>query len=152
MATQESISNGLPCDFNSFLKHPLKITWRVLRWSKLNSHEYKRVHIISTPTLMLAHTSHLPDNLQQNQMIMLVNAKSGVWCDYCKYRFGTNNLRGQQQAAWTVISQHPRSKDAKRSYCRSCAEDVQRWADGTIFPLSDQAEYLMKQEELPSGI
>lgn len=81
---------------------------------------------------------------------MLTRAPRGQYCDYCKSRFGVNNLKGQKPALWTVISQHPKAKGNNRSYCGDCAKEVTTWADGTNWGLDSQAEYLMKQETLPN--
>jgi hypothetical protein len=98
----------------------------------------------------LSHTWRSLDILQLpiGTILILTKAKSGIWCDYCKDRFGTNNVRGQQQASWTIISELPQSKGRQRHYCYTCARDVQNWADGSLFTLQEQGDYLIKQEEL----
>ena len=72
---------------------------------------------------------------------MLTKAKAGVWCDYCKTRYGIHNEKGTTQAAWTVHSELPKSHGRKRSYCNDCVLDVSKWADGTYFNLDQQIEY-----------
>ena len=152
-ATHESTKHESPCDCNCFSKLPLRITKRVWQWSKSNSHESKRVLTISTPTLMLVHISHLHANLQlRTRIILLSKAKLGVWCDYCKNRFGAVIARGQQQAAWTVHSELPQSHGRKRSYCNDCAIDVSKWADGTYFSLDQQIEYAKTNSNVKQGV
>ena len=80
----------------------------------------------------------------------VIKSSPGVWCDYCKTRYGVNNTLGQKAASYTVISNHPKSQGVRRHYCNACAIEVQTWADGTVWSLPEQTEYLMKQEELPS--
>ena len=84
---------------------------------------------------------------------MLTRASQGVWCDYCKYRWGKEkdgswNIRAMKPALWTIISEYHKSKGEKRHYCQDCANDVQTWADGTFWKLEDQANYLQGQDAL----
>jgi hypothetical protein len=97
-------------------------------------------------------TLHSLDKLLQLTGVTLtvIKAAPGVWCDYCKVRYGTNSPLGQKGAMYTVISNHPKSQGIRRHYCNSCAIEVQTWADGTVWSLPEQTDYLMKQEELPS--
>ena len=81
-------------------------------------------------------------------ILILTKAKHGVWCDYCKNRYGVHNPKGQMQASWTIQSELPKSKGRQRHYCYSCAREVQSWADGSIFTLQEQGEFLVKQMEL----
>jgi len=153
MAIQELTRHELQCDSNCYSKHQLRITKRVWQWSKSNSHESKRVLTISTPTLMLVHTWHSQLNLpQRTRIILLSKAKLGVWCDYCKSRFGVTIARGQQQAAWTVHSELPKSQGRNRSYCNDCAIDVSKWADGSYFSLDQQIEYAKSNGNTKQGV
>jgi hypothetical protein len=92
------------------------------------------------------------DRLHQLIGVTLTVIKSapGVWCDYCKTRYGTNNLLGQKAASYTVVSNHPRSNGVRRHYCNACAIEVQTWADGSVWSLPEQTDYLMGQDELPN--
>ena len=81
-------------------------------------------------------------------ILILTKAKSGIWCDYCKDRYGVHNPKGQIQASWTIKSELPQSKGRERHYCYACAREVQTWADGSIFTLQEQGEFLVKQMEL----
>lgn len=83
---------------------------------------------------------------------MLSKAKHGVWCDYCKSRFGTNNEKGTVQAAWTVHSELPKSHGRKRSYCNDCVLEVSKWADGTYFNLDQQIEYAKTNGNTTQGV
>jgi len=82
---------------------------------------------------------------------MLAKAKHGIWCDYCKYRFGADKPQGQVQAAWTVHSEMGKSHGRKRSYCNECAMDVSKWADGTYFALDQQIEYAKTNGNITQG-
>ena len=76
---------------------------------------------------------------------MLVNAKKGIWCDYCKYKYGVNNFKGQNQASYTIISELPRSTKIPRHYCQECAVDSSKWADGSYFDLRQQIQFAIEQ-------
>jgi hypothetical protein len=92
------------------------------------------------------------DRLHQLIGVTLTVIKSapGVWCDYCKVRYGVNNLLGQKAASYTVVSNHPRSNGVRRHYCNACAIEVQTWADGSVWSLPEQTDYLIGQDELPN--
>jgi hypothetical protein len=106
-------------------------------------------------TRMLSHTwrlqdtSHLPT---LTTILMLTKAKHGVWCDYCKSRFGIHDPKGTTQAAWTVVSELPKSHGRKRSYCNDCAIDVSKWADGSYFSLDQQIEYAKTNGNTKQGV
>ena len=100
-------------------------------------------------TLQLAGTSHLPTS---TTTLMLSKAKVGIFCDYCKSRFGIHNPKGMTQAAWTVHSELPKSHGRKRSYCNDCAIDVSKWADGSYFSLDQQIEYAKTNSNLKQGV
>jgi hypothetical protein len=78
-------------------------------------------------------------------ILMLVNAKRGQWCDYHKYQYGATNSKGQVQAAWTIISELPRSSKIPRHYCQECAVDSSKWADGTFFDLKQQIQFAQER-------
>jgi len=121
-------------------------------WHLSKSHAYKKAHTTQTVTRTVSATLHSLDKLLQLTGVTLtvIKAAPGVWCDYCKVRYGTNSPLGQKGAMYTVISNHPKSQGIRRHYCNSCAIEVQTWADGTVWSLPEQTDYLMKQEELPS--
>ena len=121
-------------------------------WHLSKSHAYKRQASTQTVTRTAQHTLRSLDRLHQliGVTLTVIKAAPGVWCDYCKVRYGTNSILGQKPASYTVVSNHPRSQGTRRHYCNSCAIEVQTWADGTVWSLPEQTEYLMKQEELPS--
>mgnify|MGYP003657187092 FL=1 len=106
-------------------------------------------------TQTLSHTwrlqdiSHLPTS---TTILMLSKAKPGIWCDYCKSRWGIHNPLGTTQAAWTVHSELPKSHGRKRSYCNECAIDVSKWADGSYFSLDQQIEYAKTNGNLVQGV
>jgi len=84
--------------------------------------------------------------------LTVTKTKAGIWCDYCKAHWGTEFEKGRRQAVYTVVSVHPKSKNIKRHYCFDCAVEVSLWPDGTHWPLTQQVDALLSQEELPSGI
>jgi hypothetical protein len=86
--------------------------------------------------------------------LTVTKAKPGQWCDYCKMRWGQEhpNGKGKTLAIWTVVSQHSKSKGINRHYCQPCAVWVSIWPDGTHWPLTEQAEFLVKQEEIDHGV
>lgn len=153
MAIQELTKHESQCDCNYCLKLPLQITKRVWQWSKSNSPEYKRVLTISTHMSMLVLIwLYLANWPPKTMTILLSKAKHGVWCDYCKSRFGIHNPKGTTQAAWTVHSELPKSHGRKRSYCNECAIDVSKWADGSYFSLDQQIEYAKTNGNTKQGV
>ena len=110
---------------------------------------------------MLSHTwqlqdiSHLPTS---TTTLMLTKAKPGIWCDYCKSRWGSEQreIKGigvvPKMAAWTVTSELPKSHGRKRSYCNDCAIDVSKWADGSYFSLDQQIEYAKTNGNTTQGV
>ena len=153
MAIQESTKHASHLDSSNFSTHQLRITRHVWHSSKSNSHEYKRVLIISTRLSMLVLILRLQENLQLKEMTsLLTKAKSGVWCDYCKNRFGVTSPKGMTQAAWTVHSELPKSHGRKRSYCNDCVIDVSKWADGSYFSLDQQIEYAKTNGNTKQGV
>ena len=90
--------------------------------------------------------------------LTVTKAKPGQWCDYCKMRVGNEQktFKGEgtlpRNAVWTVVSQHAKSKGIDRHYCQPCAVWVSIWPDGSHWPLTEQAEFLVKQEEINHGV
>jgi hypothetical protein len=123
-------------------------------WHLSKSPDYKKQASTQTVTKMAQRTLHSLDRLHQliGMTLTVIKAAPGVWCDYCKVRYGTNSLLGQKAASYTVLSNHPKSKGTRRNYCNQCAIEVQTWADGTVWSLPEQTDYLMGQDELPNGI
>lgn len=145
--TFESPNSGQPT-----LNVTSSLTKSQSAWHLSKSHAYKSRQTTQTVTRTAAHTLRSLDKLHQliGVTLTVIKAAPGVWCDYCKVRYGTNSLLGQKGASYTVISNHPKSQGTRRHYCNSCAIEVQTWADDTVWSLSEQTEYLLKQEELPS--
>ena len=151
-AWQLSITFEFPNSGQPILNATSSLTKSQSVWHLSKSHAYKSRHTTQTVTRTAAHTLRSLDKLHQltGLTLTVIKAAPGIWCDYCKVRFGTNTLLGQKPASYTVVSNHPRSQGTRRHYCNSCAIEVQTWADGTVWSLPEQTEYLMKQEELPS--
>ena len=145
--TFESPNTGAP-----ILNATSSLTKSQSVWHLSRSHAYKRQASTQTVTRTARHTLRSLDRLHQltGLTLTVIKAAPGIWCDYCKVRFGVNSLLGQKPASYTVISNHPKSQGTRRHYCNSCAVEVQTWADGSVWSLPEQTEYLMKQEELPS--
>ena len=122
--------------------------------SSPKSRELKQRQITRTVTRTSVATLQSLAKLHQliGTTLTVTKAKPGIWCDYCKMRWGTNNIKGQTMAQWTVISQHAKSKGINRHYCQPCAVWVSIWPDGSHWPLTEQAEFLVKQEEIDHGI
>ena len=117
--------------------------------ASLSKQRTKIVTRMLAHTWLLQDTSHLPTS---TTILMLSKAKSGVWCDYCKSRFGIHNPLGTTQAAWTVHSELAKSHGRKRSYCNDCAIDVSKWADGSYFSLDQQIEYAKTNTNTKQGV
>lgn len=147
--TFESPNTGAPI---SSVTSSLTKSQSVWHLSKL--HAYKRQASTQTVTRTAQRTLHSLDRLHQliGMTLTVIKAAPGVWCDYCKVRYGTNSILGQKPASYTVLSNHPKSKGTRRHYCNACAIEVQTWADGTVWSLPEQTDYLMGQDELPNGI
>jgi hypothetical protein len=85
---------------------------------------------------------------------MISTARAGVFCDYCKDRWGGRHVKGvwewhekaRRQAVVTITSVTIKAKGTVRSYCGECREIVSNWPDGTVFPLSEQVEQAIKAE------
>lgn len=151
-AWQLSITFESPNSGQPILNATSSLTKSQSVWHLSKSHAYKSRHTTQTVTRTASATLRSLDKLLQltGMTLTVIKSAPGVWCDYCKVRYGTNSLLGQKAASYTVISNHPRSQGTRRHYCNSCAIEVQTWADGTVWSLPEQTDYLMKQEELPS--
>ena len=151
-AWQLSITFESPNSGQPILNATSSLTKSQSVWHLSKSHAYKKAHTTQTVTRTASATLRSLDKLLQltGLTLTVIKAAPGVWCDYCKVRFGTNSLLGQKAASYTVISNHPRSQGTRRHYCNSCAIEVQTWADGTVWSLPEQTEYLMGQDELPN--
>ena len=59
---------------------------------------------------------------------MITKADPGVWCDYCKSRWGRVregwHPKATTQATVIIHSFNPKSNVTKRHYCAGCALDV----------------------------
>ena len=78
---------------------------------------------------------------------MLTRSPKGQWCDYCKMRWGTDDIRGQRPAVWqTTTKRH--NKVIVRHYCHTCAMEIQTWTDGSVWKLQDQINYAKGVQEL----
>jgi hypothetical protein len=81
----------------------------------------------------------------------IVKAKSGVYCDTCKDRFGfvkdefgrsVVHPKAMRQAYTTTISEtHYGAQPVVRSYCYDCLHETSRWHDGTVWTLEQQTQY-----------
>ena len=77
---------------------------------------------------------------------MMAKARTGIWCDYCKGRYGKNrdgswNDKAKKQAAVTIISETARAKGNVRSYCYDCIAEISAWTDNTNWPLTEQLAF-----------
>jgi len=54
---------------------------------------------------------------------------------------GTWHHRAQVPAVWKVISETPTRKGITRFYCQECANETQKWPDGTFWTLKEQLDY-----------
>ena len=83
-----------------------------------------------------------PGNLQSKigMIWMLTRSPKGQWCDYCGYRWGKQDWRGQTQAVWQITSKRG-GKTIVRHYCHPCAMEAQTWHDGTTWTFKEQLEY-----------
>ena len=89
----------------------------------------------------------------------IVKAKAGVWCDLCKFRFGTKSTFGQKAASITVISEK-RHKGQMRHYCNDCLLQVTHWGCGCTnyrecdsrFTLQEQMDYGKETQVAIDGI
>ena len=155
--TYESVSYG-QLTLNEILS-PMKSqsAWRLSK-----SHVFKSHISMRTATLTAQATCQSLDKLLQliGQTLTVTKAANGVWCDYCKLRWGSERrlIDGigtvPRDASYTVISQNPRSKGINRNYCRNCAAEVSDWTNGEVWTIAEQAQdfekYVYGKEMLPN--
>ena len=124
--------------------------------SSPRSRELRQQRITRTVTQTSVRTLQSLARLHQliGQTLTVTKAKSGTWCDYCQMKWGRDhpNGKGKTFAVWTVVSQHAKSKGINRHYCQPCAVWVSIWPDGSHWPLTEQADFLVKQEEINHGV
>jgi hypothetical protein len=131
-------------------------------WRSSKSHAYKSRTSMRTVTWTAQVTLQSLDKLLQliGQTLTVTKAANGVWCDYCKLRWGNERrlIEGvgtvPRDASYTVISQNPKSKGINRNYCRNCAAEVSEWTDGEVWTIAEQAQdfekYIYGKEMLPN--
>lgn len=150
LITYESLNCGVRISVVESNLTKSQSVWRSSKSRVLLNKQHIVIH-----TRMLSHTLRLPGTLHlptSTTTLMLSKAKVGIFCDYCKSRFGIHNPKGMTQAAWTVHSELPKSHKRKRSYCNDCAIDVSKWADGSYFSLDQQIEYAKTNSNLKQGV
>jgi hypothetical protein len=155
--TYVSVSYGQPT-LNEVL-NPMKSQ---SAWHLSKSHAYKSHTSMKTVTWTAQVTLQSLDKLLQliGQTLTVTKAANGVWCDYCKLRWGSERrlIEGigtvPRDASYTVISQNPKSKGINRNYCRNCAAEVSEWTDGEVWTIAEQAQdfekYVYGKEMLPN--
>lgn len=127
------------------------LTWQ-LSLSRQNSVEWWRVQSaririsisLDTPLSYLS-----ADSVHQRigtTLSLTRNSNPRQWCDYCKTRFGqlkdgSWHLKAQVPAVWKVTSETPSRRGMVRFYCQECANEAQKWADGTFWSLKEQLDY-----------
>jgi len=89
--------------------------------------------------------------LSPRQQMPIVKAKSGVYCDTCKDKYGfvkdeqghsVPHPKGRRQAYSTIISEtHYGKEPVIRSLCYPCIDDASRWHDGSVWTLAEQIQY-----------
>lgn len=131
-------------------------------WRLSKSRAYKSHTSMRTATWTARATCQSLDKLLQliGQTLTVTKAANGVWCDYCKLRWGSERrlIEGigtvPRDASYTVISQNPKSKGINRNYCRNCAAEVSEWTDGEVWTIAQQAQdfekYVYGKETLPN--
>ena len=131
-------------------------------WRSSKSRVSKSHISMRTVTLTAQATCQSLDKLLQliGQTLTVTKAANGVWCDYCKLRWGTERRLIKdigtvpRDASYTVISQNPKSKGINRNYCRTCAVEVSEWTDGEVWTIAEQAQdfekYVYGKEMLPN--
>jgi len=160
MATQLSITFESQDSGVCILTKTSSLTKSQYVSSSPKSRELKQRQTTRTVTQTSVRTLQSLARLHQliGMTLTVTKAKPGQWCDYCKMRVGNEKkfIKGEgdlpRAAIWTVVSQHAKSKGINRHYCQPCAVWVSIWPDGSHWPLTEQAEFLVKQEEINHGI
>jgi hypothetical protein len=128
-------------------------------WRLSKSHAYKSHTNTGTATLTAQAMCQSLDKLLQliGQTLTVIKSPKGVWCDYCKLRWGSErrHIDGHgtvpRDSDYTVVSQHPKSKGINRHYCRHCAAEVSQWTNGEVWTIAEQAQQMIKQLEIEHG-
>jgi len=151
-AWQLSITFELPNYGQPTLNVTSSLTKSQSVWHLSKSHAYKRQATTQTVTRTAHHTLRSLDRLHQltGMTLTVIKAAPGVWCDYCKVRFGTNNLLGQKQQVIQLYQTIPEATAYADITAMLALSEVQTWTDGTVWSLPEQTEYLMGQDELPN--
>jgi hypothetical protein len=71
-----------------------------------------------------------------------------IWCDICKLAYPKNHPLHSTPAVLQVMSETQARKGMVKSYCQRCANDLQTWADGSIWSFRDQLNYAIGKEEI----
>lgn len=155
-ATQLSITFELQDSGACILTKRSRLTRSQSVLSSPRSRALKLRQTTRTVTSTSVRTLQSLDKLHQltGLTLTVIKAKQGQWCDYCKMRVGNEQktFKGEgtlpRQAVWTVVSQHAKSNGINRHYCQPCAVWVSAWPDKSHWPLTEQAEFLVKEEEI----
>ena len=86
---------------------------------------------------------------------MIRRANLGIWCDYCKAKWGKNkdgswHPKAQVQASVTCYSLL--KPERHRSYCVECVAEIQQWPGGAVFTLPEQMAFAQKMKEKAEAI
>ena len=148
------------CESASYGVHILSVQSNLTRllsaWHSLKSQDSKKRHTITIRISMQLLTWQSPTKSPQRigmTWMLVENKNFRIWCDYCKVRFGTQSMRGQTTAVWTVKSER---NDNVRHYCHDCLKQVQHWACPcadyknckNVWLIGDQLEYANHRERL----
>ena len=141
----ESLSYG-----QYILNEALNLTMSQWLWHSLKSQDLSNLN-----TIKIAYSTHVRTypSLENSPVkigltLTLTRAAKGVWCDYCKVRFGVSSFKGQKPAVWTIKSETPSRKHLVRSYCQDCTNEIQSWPDGSTWTLKEQIDYATGKQEL----
>lgn len=136
---------------SSVFSSETQLTWRLSisqpssqEWWKVQSARIRITISSGTPLSWLS-----ADFLLQKigmTLSLIRNTNQSQWCDYCKTRYGqlkdgTWHHRAQVPAVWKVVSETPTRRGITRFYCQECANEAQKWPDGTFWTLKEQLDY-----------
>ena len=118
-------------------------------WHCSNSAGLWKLESITIIFWTCAPISQLQENSRSKigMIWMLSRSPKGQWCDYCGYRWGKDNWKGQTQAVWQITSKRGK-KIVVRHYCHSCAMEAQTWHDGTLWTFKEQIDYAKGVQKL----
>ena len=139
-----------PLSYGEVTLNATSIRWTLQSaWDWSSSQESWKLNQMTIIGWMPLLTSQSPENSQSRigTIWMLSRSPRGTWCDYCKQRWTTNDLRGQTQAIWQITSKR-HGKIIVRHYCHPCAQYVQAWHDGTTWTLQEQIDYAKGVQKL----